>query len=219
MEIVPHGEPSPHPEGLRGVVLEGLYSMDGDRPDFSRYEGHGWRIVDEAHAVGCLGPEGRGVAADQGLVPDALVGTLGKAYGAAGAFVVGPEPLIELLISRGRSFIYTTALAEPAVRAARLGLSLATAERREQLADRVRRFRQGTADLGLPTRGEDHVVPLLMGDRTMALSAELLDGGYYVPGIRAPTVAPGQERLRFSLSAAHTDDQIDGVLEVLSRCC
>ncbi len=219
VEIVPHGEPSPNPTGLRGVVLEGLYSMDGDKPDLSRYEGHGWRVIDEAHAVGCLGPEGRGVAADQGLVPDALVDTLGKAYGAAGAFVVGPEPLIELLVSRGRSFIYTTALAEPAARAAQLGISLATSERREQLAERVCRFRQGLADLGLPTSGQDHVVPLLSGEKTMALSQQLLDCGYYVPGIRAPTVAPGQERLRFSLSAAHTDDQIDGVLEVLARCC
>lgn len=204
-------------EACDGVVVEGLYSMDGDR--LCLREVSGWLVVDEAHAVGCLGPGGRGVAAAQGVRADVLVGTFGKAYGAAGAFVVGPEELRELLVSAGRSFVYTTALAEPAARAALAGFRAADEALRERLVDRVARLRAGLADLGLEALGRDHVVPVVLAERTMPAAAALYEAGYYVPGIRAPTVPAGQERLRISLSAAHTDDQIDGLLEALDRCC
>jgi 8-amino-7-oxononanoate synthase len=190
--------------------------MDGDTVALP-----GWRsrvaalVVDEAHAVGVLGPGGRGHAAALGVVPDVLVGTLGKAYGAAGAFVIGPPALRELLVSLGRSFVYTTALAEPAARAARVGLRLADEARRQQLADRVRHFRQGLAALGLDARGQHHVVPVVLGADTMAVAARLDAAGVFVPGIRWPTVPRGQERLRFSLSAAHKTAQLDRVLDLL----
>jgi 8-amino-7-oxononanoate synthase len=217
--ILPHGDPRPT-EPLRAAVIEGLYSMDGDAPDVAAYAacGERWLVVDEAHAVGCLGPGGRGVAARAGVAPDVITGTFGKSYGAAGAFVVGPEPLIELLVSAGRSFVYTTALAEPAARAALAGLGAATDARRQRLAENVARFRGGLADLGLSTRGRDHVVPVLTGPDTMGAAARLLEAGVFVPGIRAPTVPPGEERLRFSLSAAHTPAQIDRALEALAQC-
>jgi 7-keto-8-aminopelargonate synthetase-like enzyme len=215
--ILPHDESLPAQPDLDGVVVEGLYSMDGDTPDFGAHDGGCWLVVDEAHAVGAIGPGGRGVAAHQGIRADVLVGTFGKAYGAAGAFVVGPAVLKELMISSARSFVYTTALAEPATRAAHAGFQAATNERRERLADRVRRFRTGLLQLGLESRGAHHIVPVLTQERTMEMAAQLEKEGIYVPGIRAPTVPPGSERLRFSLSSEHTDDQIDRALAGLER--
>jgi len=215
-EVLPHG--TCLPSNLDGVVVEGLYSMDGDTPDLQQHNGACWLVVDEAHAVGALGPQGRGVSWMQGVQPDVLIGTFGKAYGAAGAFVVGPQDLKDLLISTGRSFVYTTALAEPAARAALAGLLAATEERRQRLADRVQRFRVGLHQLGIETLGQHHVVPVLTRERTMEVAASLQEKGTFVPGIRAPTVPEGEERLRFSLSAEHTDDQVDRVLEHLAQC-
>ncbi len=213
--VVPHGD-LPAERADVGVV-EGLYSMDGDTLDLA-----GWRgsvdalVVDEAHAVGVLGPGGRGQAAAAGVAADVVVGTFGKSYGAAGAFVCGPPALKELLVSLGRAFVYTTALAEPAARAARAGLAAATDERRERLSANVRHLRAGLAELGLPARGEHHIVPVILGERTMPVAAALDKAGLLVPGIRWPTVPRGQERLRFSLSAAHTREQLDRALGVLA---
>jgi 7-keto-8-aminopelargonate synthetase-like enzyme len=215
VSIVPHLS---FPVGLDAHVCEGLYSMDGDTPDFSNRK-EGLLVVDEAHAVGCFGPGGRGVAASQGVVPDVLIGTFSKAYGAAGAFVVAPEEAKELLVSAGRSFVYTTALAEAAARAALCGFNLATDELRERLSNNVRRFRRGVDQLGLEVRGSHHIVPIVMGDRTMEISQKLLERGVFVPGIRAPTVPQGEERLRFSISAAHDSEAIDRALEALEQCC
>jgi len=214
-QVIPHGQLPP--SGTPGGVVEGLYSMDGDTVDLPA-----WRsrvaalVVDEAHAVGVLGPGGRGQAAAADVWADVRVGTLGKAYGAAGAFVLGPRALKSLLVSLGRAFVYTTALAEPAARAGLVGLELADDERRERLAARVARFRKGLTQLGLETRGAHHVVPVVLGGRTMAVASRLLEGGILVPGIRWPTVPRGQERLRFSLSAAHTPDQLDRTLDALA---
>ncbi len=215
--ILPHDQALPAEPSLDGVVVEGLYSMDGDTPEFSAHDGDCYLVVDEAHSVGAIGPEGRGVAAQQGARPDVLVGTFGKAYGAAGAFVIGPSALKKLMISGARSFVYTTALAEPATRAAHAGLQAANDERRERLADRVRRFRTGLLQLGLESRGMHHIVPVLTRERTMEIAAGLEKMGIFVPGIRAPTVPPGCERLRFSLSSEHTDDQVDRALAALER--
>ena len=198
-------------------VAEGLYSMDGDVVDLQQNPEQPL-VVDEAHAVGAVGPEGRGVCAQQGRDPDVLIGTFGKAYGAAGAFVVLDQDAKDLLISAGRSFIYTTALAEPAVRAAMLGLKLANDGRREKLAGNVKRFREGLKELGVTTRGDAHIVPVVLGDRTMEMAEALFSRGVYVPGIRYPTVARGDERLRFSLSSEHSDAAIDGALGALEKC-
>ncbi|MEE2751544.1 MAG: 8-amino-7-oxononanoate synthase [Myxococcota bacterium] len=216
--IQPHGSDPPKENDFRGLVTEGLFSMDGDTLSLRAWSDAGWLVVDEAHAVGAIGPGGKGVAAEQGVHPQVLIGTFGKAYGSAGAFVIGPEELKELMISTARSFVYTTALAEPAVHAAIEGLKQATSERRERLADRTLRFRCGLADLGLPTRGQHHIVPVLTRERTMQTAQRLAEHGVFVPGIRAPTVPSGEERLRFSMSAEHTDDQIDQALELLDQC-
>jgi 8-amino-7-oxononanoate synthase len=174
-------------------------------------------MVDEAHAVGVLGPEGTGAAASVQVQPDFRVGTLGKALGSFGAFVLGPPELKELLINQGRSFIFTTGIPESAARAALAGIQLADAGLRAQLFDRVRRLRRGLADLGIAALGAHHIVPIVLGKKTMHVAQQLREAGYLVPGIRPPTVPHGQERLRITLSAAHTDDQVDGLLDALHR--
>ena len=214
-EILPHGQPDAVRPDAQMVVVEGLYSMDGDVLDLPKYCGEHWLAVDEAHAVGAIGPDGRGVAAAQGVEPDFLIGTLGKALGSYGAFVVGPPVLRELLISRGRSFIFTTGLPEPVVCAAAAALDLATDERRQALAHNVARFRTGLDELGIAALGQDHIVPVVFGERTMAIADALLNRGFWAAGIRAPTVPAGFERVRFTLSAAHTDEQIDQLLDAL----
>jgi len=213
--VLPHGQAAV-PADARMAVIEGLFSMDGDRSDVAAYTGEHWLSVDEAHAVGALGPGGRGVAADQGAQPDFLQGTLGKAYGAVGAFVVGPPELRALLVSAGRTFVFTTGLPEGAARAALVGLHLADDARRARLASNVRRLRQGLAQLGVPTMGTDHIVPVVLGDRAMAAAAALLERGFLVPGIRPPTVPAGTERLRITVSAAHSEEQVDRLVEALA---
>lgn len=212
--IAPHGCLV---EGSKMHVVEGLFSMDGDRPDLRRLQGAHWLAVDEAHAVGCLGPDGRGVAAAQGVRPDFLVGTLGKAYGCLGAFIIGPPALRELLLSAGRPILFGTALPAGAARAALVALRLADEARRERLRARVRQLRDGLAALGIPTLGEDHIVPIVLGPKTMAVAARLRARGLLVPPIRPPTVAPGTERLRISLSAAHSEEDIGRLLDALGR--
>jgi 8-amino-7-oxononanoate synthase len=214
--VLDHGDSRSIPANARMVVVEGMYSMDGDVLDLRRYtDPDRWLAVDEAHAVGVLGPDGQGAAAAQGVVPDFIVGTLGKALGVYGAFVVGPPSLRELLVSRGRSFIYTTGLPEPVVRAASVAIRLATDERRARLSERVRRMRGGLRDLGIDAGGDAHIIPVGLGPRTMNVASALLARGYWVAGIRPPTVPQGTDRLRITVSAAHEDHQIDGLLSAL----
>lgn len=215
--ILPHGDSSAVPADAKMAVVEGLYSMDGDVLQLGSYAGEHWLAVDEAHAFGVLGPEGRGAAADQGIEPDFVVGTLGKAIGAYGAFVVGPPSLRELFLSRGRAFIFTTGLPESVVRQAVAGLDLADSERRERLADRVDRLRRGLVDLGIEALGQHHVVPIVLGERTMAVAEGLLAKGFWAAGIRAPTVPAGQERIRITCSSEHTPLQIDQLLSALEQ--
>ena len=212
-QVLAHGDFSGIKPGTRMVVVEGVYSMDGDILALDSYRGEHWLAVDEAHAFGVLGPEGRGAAASQGIEPDFVVGTLGKAIGTYGAFVVGPPSLRELLVSRGRTFIFTTGLPEPVVRASMVALSLATDARRDRLAENVSRFREGLRGLSIDALGQTHIVPIVLGSRTMAVADALLARGLWVAGIRAPTVPEGTERLRITLSASHTSEQIDRLLD------
>ncbi|GDX79466.1 8-amino-7-oxononanoate synthase [Deltaproteobacteria bacterium] len=215
--VLEHGKPERVPVGARLAVTESLFSMDGDVADLAAWTGGHWLAVDEAHAVGTLGPHGRGAAAAQGIEPDFLVGTLGKAYGSAGAFVIGPPALRELLVSTARAFVYTTGMPEPVAHAALAGLRLATDERRERLAANALRLRTGLLDLGLPVLGSAHIVPVLTGDTTMAVAARLAESGIFAPGIRYPTVARGQERVRLTVCSEHTTEQIDRCVEAMGR--
>jgi 7-keto-8-aminopelargonate synthetase-like enzyme len=216
--VLPHGDASGVPAGARMAVVEGLYSMNGDQLDLASYQAPGrWLAVDEAHAFGVLGPDGLGAAAAQGVQPDFIVGTLGKAIGVYGAFIIGPPVLRELLLSRGRSFIFTTGLPEPVAAAALVALGLANDARRERLRENTERMRRGLHDLGLSSAEGHHIVPVILGERTMAVAQGLLDRGYFVAGIRPPTVPVDTDRLRITLSAAHTPEQIDGLLDALDQ--
>jgi 8-amino-7-oxononanoate synthase len=219
--VLPHGSTN-LPPGCRLMVVEGLYSMDGDVPDLRAARAAAdrvgaWLAIDEAHAVGALGPGGQGSAAAQGVEPDFLVGTLGKAFGAYGAYVAGPPVLRELLISAARTFIFTTGLPEPACSAALAGVRAADDYRRQTLRDNVSRLREGLRRVGVSPLGTAHIVPIVLGPDTMQIAELLLQEGFLVPGIRAPTVAAGQERLRITISAAHRPSQIDGLVQALGR--
>lgn len=214
--IVPHGAAAAIPADASLVATETCFSMDGDIPDLRAWSGQHWLAVDEAHAVGALGPDGRGVSAAQGITPDFVVGTLGKAYGAAGAFVIGPPELRELLVSTARSFVYTTAMPEGVAAAALVGLGLASTDRRERLAANANRLRRGLRDAGATVLGDAHIVPVLTGARTMEVAARLADAGIFAPGIRFPTVPRGQERIRLTACSEHTAAQIDRCVDAVA---
>jgi 8-amino-7-oxononanoate synthase len=214
--VLPHGADVVS-AGTTAIAVEGLYSMDGDFPPLRSLSREPLLVVDEAHAVGCIGPQGRGYAASLGITPDIIVGTLGKAFGAAGAFVVGPPAVREILVSASRPFIYTTAMPEGVAAAARVGLDLATDALRGRLSAATQRLRNGLAELGIPALGSAHIVPILTGANTMNAARALLERGFLVGAVRYPTVARGQERLRITLSAEHDADQVDRLLAALSE--
>lgn len=212
------------------VLTDGVFSMDGDVAPLGELAdaalGAGaWLCVDDAHGLGVLGPRGTGSTAAAGLTErqaPALVGTLGKAFGTFGAFVAGPGDLVETLIQRARSYIYTTA-PPPAVAVATIAaLALVTAEswRRERIRALVERLREGARQLGLAMgASETPIQPLLVGgDReALSLSRALESDGIHVPAIRPPTVPQGSARLRIAISARHTEEQVDRLLDALDR--
>ncbi|MGC4008343.1 MAG: 8-amino-7-oxononanoate synthase [Pseudomonas sp.] len=217
-------------EGNSLVVTDGVFSMDGDLADLPALcakarEMGAWVMVDDAHGFGPLGATGGGIVEHFGLgiedVP-VLVGTLGKAFGTAGAFVAGSEELIETLIQFARPYIYTTSQ-PPAVACATLkSLELLRAEswRRDHLNALIARFRAGAQAIGLELMDSPTPIqPILVGGsaQAMALSAELRQRGILVGAIRPPTVPAGTARLRVTLSASHTQAQVDRLLVALAE--
>lgn len=233
------------------VATDGVFSMDGDvgpLADLARVsKSHdAWLVVDDAHGLGVIGSTGRGAVEHFGLDTDAvpvLVGTLGKAFGSFGAFVAGSADLIELLMQKARSYIYTTALPQPVAAASRKALEIAQREswRRERVLALAGRFRRAAEQVGVPLLGADTslaapalanaprhtappltpIQPVLLGTSEVALHAQqqLLGAGFCVVAIRPPTVPQGSARLRVTLSAAHTEAQVDELVETLSRVC
>ncbi len=212
------------------IATDAVFSMDGDLAPLPALAELAARreallVVDDAHGFGVLG-NGPGSVAHCGLTPDQVpvyIGTLGKALGTFGAFVAGSETLIDYLIQRARTYIYTTAPPPALAAATRAALGLARQDtwRREHLVDLVARFRDGARRLGLPLMASDTPIqPLWVGDaaRAMTLGAALLEAGYWVTPIRPPTVPPGTARLRVTLTAAHTPAQVEGLLEALAHC-
>ncbi len=226
-----------HPDAPALIVSDGVFSMDGDLaplPDLAALaRGKGATlIVDDAHGLGVLGAAGGGSVAHFGLgaqdVP-VLMGTLGKAFGTFGAFVAGSGELIEYLIQFARTYIYTTALPPAIAHATLAALRLAREEdgRRQALQQLCRRFIQGARQLDLPLPAHlaadgdappVPIVPLILGgnQRALAVSRALEERGILVTAIRPPTVPAGSARLRITLSANHTPDQVDHLLETLS---
>ena len=213
------------------VVTDGVFSMDGDLADLpalcaAAKAKNAWLLVDDAHGFGPLGATGGGIVEHFGLgVGDVqvLVGTLGKAFGTAGAFVAGSEGLIETLIQFARPYIYTTSQ-PPAVACATLkSLQLLRTEswRREHLNKLIARFRQGAAEIGLNLMDSaTPIQPIMIGDsaRAMRLSALLRERGLLVTAIRPPTVPAGSARLRVTLTAAHSEAQVRLLLDALDTC-
>lgn len=211
------------------IVVDGVFSMDGDLaplPQLAQLasEHNAWLMVDDAHGFGCLGANGGGCAEYYGLNGDQLpilVGTLGKAFGTFGAFVAGSEALIETLIQFGRTYIYTTALPPAVAAATRASLKLLQSEswRRDHLQRLIRQFRQGADSLGLTLMDScSPIQPLIIGGeaRALALCTALEERGFWVPAIRPPTVPAGSSRLRITLSAEHSPEQVDGLLNALA---
>jgi len=212
------------PEHTVLLATDGVFSMDGDLaplPELARCASdYGlWLVVDDAHGLGVIGAHGGGVLEHFGLGCDAapvLVGTLGKAFGSFGAFVAGSAALIELLIQKARTYIYTTALPQPVAAATRAALALIRQEsgRRERLAALITRFRAAAHAAGVPlVSSSTPIQPVLLGSPAAALAAQrrLAAAGYWVVAIRPPTVPVGSARLRITLSAAHTEAQVDAL--------
>jgi len=232
-----HADPESAADRLAGhkgrrrlIVTDGVFSMDGDvapLPSLARVAaaGEAWLVVDDAHGLGVLGDNGGGSVEACGLgaqeVP-VLIGTLGKAFGTFGAFVAGAEALVETLVQRARTYVYTTA-PPPAVAAATLAaveIAMREPERRDRLQCLVQRFREGAARVGLSlVESESPIQPLLIGDAAAAMKAseDLFDAGFWVTAIRPPTVPRGSSRLRVTLSAGHQEADVDGLLDALAR--
>ena len=216
--------------GSKLVVTDGVFSMDGDLAPLPKLvqacqQKDAWLMVDDAHGIGVVGPQGRGSLEHFNLNTEAvpiLVGTLGKAFGTFGAFVAGSETLVESLIQQARSYIYTTALPAAVAEATRESLRLIQAEgwRREKLQHLVKRFRQGADESGLPLMDSfTPIQPLLLGDtdRALMVSQRLREQGFLISAIRPPTVPEGTARLRITFSAEHEDVHVDRLLNALLK--
>jgi 8-amino-7-oxononanoate synthase len=217
------------PDGRIIVVTESVFSMDGDRAPVEEIveikDRYGAMLMlDEAHAIGVIGEHGRGLADHLGVAPlvDVQMGTLGKALGSAGGYVCARRPLIDLLINRARSFIYSTAPLPAAAAAAGAALRFlqtpAGRERRERLWQRIGDFmREAPESLRPAAPAQSAIIPLIIGEEEKALAAAqwLREKGFLIPAIRYPTVARGAARLRVTLSASHTEEQVRGLCDAL----
>jgi glycine C-acetyltransferase len=212
------------------LITDGVFSMDGDiapLPDLVEVAGkHGAiMMIDDAHASGVLGQNGKGTVSHFGLDPadvDIQVGTLSKAIGVLGGFIAGPQHLVDWLVNRGRPFLFSTS-APPAVAAAcieALDILEESPELVERLWERTRFFKKGLADLGFDTgESETPITPVIAGEEKKAvdLSAKLWEEGVFCPAIIYPTVAKGRARVRTIVTAEHTEDDLTEALGAFER--
>lgn len=216
--------------GRKLVVSDGVFSMDGDLADLpllvelvDQYQAG--LLIDDAHGFGVLGKNGGGIVEHFGLTQNQvpiLMGTLGKAFGTFGAFVAGSDELIEWLIQKARSYVFTTALPPAVAEATRTSLRLLQTEswRREHLQALIARFRLGALQQGLQLMDSfTPIQPILVGDsqQVMTISSALLERGFLLSPIRPPTVPKGTARLRVTFSAEHQYHQVDALLDALSK--
>jgi 7-keto-8-aminopelargonate synthetase-like enzyme len=214
------------------IITDSVFSMDGDYPDLAALvtlaERYGALLmVDEAHATGLYGKQRHSGLCEQfgvGAQVALQMGTFSKALGGAGAYVAGSATLIDTLVNKARGFIYSTALPPAVIGAALEAVQVVQTDNvpRERLWQNVADFARLIQQAGLANRVPlpltSPIVPLLIGDNdeTVRVSQALLDAGYFVQGIRPPTVPPGTARLRIALSAAHTPDQLAGLVQALA---
>jgi 8-amino-7-oxononanoate synthase len=238
IEVYPHGDAGALGQSIRRaqaggarrvmVATDSVFSMDGDLAPLVEIVQSCERegallVIDEAHATGVLGPRGAGLAVQLGLEDriDLRMGTLSKAVGVMGAYVVGSRACCDLLVNRARSLIFSTALPPAVAQAARVALALLSGPegdaRRQKLRRSIDRLAAGLRELGLPALGTTPIFPIVLGSPGEALraAASLRARGLYVRPIRPPTVPAGSSRLRIALSAAHSDEQVDRLLSAL----
>lgn len=216
-----------HPGTRVLIITESVFSMDGDRAPLRELVGLKKRygallMLDEAHAVGVIGPNGRGLAAAENVDAevDVQMGTLSKALGASGGYICGSRTLIEWLVNRARSFIFSTAPPAAIVAAALAAVDFVSSpageKRRLLLWEKIKLMR----DLpGTSRAAQSAIFPLTVGDEQAALelASALQSEGFFVPAIRYPTVARGAARLRITVSATHSDEQIRALCETIKR--
>ena len=207
------------------VCTDAVFSMDGDHAPLRELvevcRRHGAAlVVDEAHALGVLGARGLGLCEALGVDVDVRMATLGKALGAFGAFAACSAEVAELLVNRARPLVFSTALPAALCAAGEEAISVMRAEpgRREALWRNIRRMAEGLRALGAPVEARSAIFPLVLGEpeRAMEVAAKLRAGGVLVKPIRPPTVPKGTSRLRFAVTAAHSEAQIDRALEALA---
>ena len=237
IEVYPHADP----DGLAAllernrerfrrslIATNGVFSMDGTLAPLARLadiadECGAMLLVDEAHGTGVFGPEGRGASAACGVAERIHVraGTLSKALGSVGGFVAGSRRLIAHLVNHARPLIYSTSLPPAAAAAATEALAISQSEpwRREQSWVFADALRSGLRRIGFEVcRSQGPIVPILQGtpEEAVGLSERLLRQGFYVPGIRPPTVPEGTSRLRVSVTAAHTATEVESFLSAVT---
>lgn len=208
------------------VMTESVFSMDGDRAPLGPLLELSRRhrclfLVDEAHATGVFGPQGRGCVEAEGLSGevDLVMGTFSKALGGFGGYLAASRTIVDFLVNSARSFIYSTALPAPVIAAnlAALRLCLSGEAHGEDLLLRAAAFRDALRAKGWVVGGDSQIVPVVVGEsgRAISLSGYLAERGYLVLPVRPPTVPEGSARLRFSLTSAHSDSRLKGALEAL----
>ena len=219
-------------KGRKLVVTDSVFSMDGDCAPLKELAAlcekyNAILLVDEAHSTGVLGPEGRGLLAREEIGTEGviLMGTLGKAFGVMGAYVAAEKTVTEYLVNACRSFIYTTAMSPLIAAGVEKSLEIIQSDDGEALRSRLsslsERFREFARESGMDCGASStQIIPLIVGGDSAALefSAKLLASGVLAPAVRPPTVPEGSARIRFSLSAALGDDDLDFVLRAISAC-
>lgn len=226
LERLLSGARAEHPSRRVLIVTESIFSMDGDAavlPEIvALKERYGaWLMLDEAHAVGVLGPQGRGLAAGCGVEDrvEIQMGTLSKALGVSGGYIAASRAMVDLCLNKARSLIYSTAPPPAVAHAAAVAVNLIASAHGDALRARLFANRQTlerglrTSFAGLPAA----ILPLMVGDERAALEAStrLLEQGFLIPAIRYPTVSRGSARLRLTMSAAHEKFQIEGLVASL----
>lgn len=209
------------------IVTEAVFSMDGDHAPLREIvelkERHGaWLMVDEAHAMGIYGQQGQGLANELGVADciEIHLGTLGKALGVSGGYIAGSRTLVEYLVNRARSFIFSTAPAPAVAAAAAAAVQFLQTTEGDALRQRLWQNVELAAPRLVPrtSHRRSAIIPLIVGDETAAveLAARLCERGIFVPAIRYPAVARGQARLRVTLTAAHILQDLERLLDALA---
>ncbi|WP_218838004.1 aminotransferase class I/II-fold pyridoxal phosphate-dependent enzyme [Candidatus Methanoperedens nitratireducens] len=212
---------SKHPKKL--IITDGIFSMDGDIAPLPEIVELGERydamvMVDDAHATGVLGQHCTGTADYFNVDVDINMGTLSKALASTGGYVAGSDELIDYLRNRARSFIFTTALSPPSVAAAKAAIDIIEKEKpAKKLWQNVALYKKGLTDIGITINSETQIIPVMTGDAktTMEAAAELERLGIFAQGIRPPTVPEGRGRIRTSLMATHSEQDINDSLDAI----